>query len=204
MGRDDTTQQGERGPLVLEIVQSSGVRVIPLSAETRLVIGRSTTADVSIDDDSLSRSHARLDVGSQLTIVDLGSRNGTFVRGQRIASHEPVIVGVAEPIEVGRVLVRIARAPILAAAPIRERRASGSGRALLDTPEAWYDASSAAMRDVLDAITQVAPTDLSVLLLGETGVGKEVCAELVHRRSRRTAGTLLRLNCAAKIGRAHV
>jgi two-component system response regulator AtoC len=38
---------------------------------------------------------------------------------------------------------------------------------------------------------------MSVLLIGETGVGKEVCAELLHRRSPRAARTLLRLNCSA-------
>jgi transcriptional regulator with PAS, ATPase and Fis domain len=38
---------------------------------------------------------------------------------------------------------------------------------------------------------------MSVLLVGETGVGKEVCAELVHRRSPRASNTFLRLNCSA-------
>ncbi|MCA9674415.1 MAG: sigma 54-interacting transcriptional regulator [Kofleriaceae bacterium] len=50
---------------------------------------------------------------------------------------------------------------------------------------------------VLHELTRVAASDLAVLILGETGVGKEACAEAVHRRSRRHAGPLLRLNCAA-------
>ncbi|MBL9016165.1 MAG: sigma 54-interacting transcriptional regulator [Myxococcales bacterium] len=196
MGLDETTQQSERGPLVLEIVLPSGTRVMPLPESGSLVVGRSSTADVTIDDESLSRAHARLDLGPQLAISDLGSKNGTFVRGRRVASDDRVLVGVEEPIEVGRVLIRIARAPNPAVDRV-ERRASGTGRALLDAPEGWFDAPSAAMRAVLDAIAQVAPTDLSVLLLGETGVGKEVCAEQIHRSSKRATGTLLRLNCAA-------
>jgi transcriptional regulator with GAF, ATPase, and Fis domain len=50
----------------------------------------------------------------------------------------------------------------------------------------------------LDAlIQQVAPSLLSVLILGETGVGKEVCAERIHTLSPRKERTFLRLNCAA-------
>ena len=54
-----------------------------------------------------------------------------------------------------------------------------------------------AMRRVHRLIERVAASQLSVLILGETGVGKEVCAELVHRASERASGNLVRLNCAA-------
>ncbi len=50
---------------------------------------------------------------------------------------------------------------------------------------------------VLREITRVAASELNVLVLGETGTGKELCAETVHRLSSRHAGPLLRLNCAA-------
>ncbi len=194
---DETTQDSARGPLVLEVVLPAGVRTIPLVEDSVLVVGRSTTADVSIDDESLSRSHARLEIGPQIAITDLGSRNGTFVRGRRIPSEQRTAVGIEEPVEIGRVLLRITRRAIAAVPARRERRVSGSARAMLDRADGWYDASSPAMRAVLDAIAQVAPTDLSVLLLGETGVGKELCAEQIHAQSKRAAGTLLRLNCAA-------
>ena len=54
-----------------------------------------------------------------------------------------------------------------------------------------------AMIQLRRVIERVAGGTLSVLLLGETGVGKEVLAELVHRRSPRHARPFLRLNCAA-------
>src|SRR5215475_2568501 len=57
--------------------------------------------------------------------------------------------------------------------------------------------TSAALRRVLHAVETVAPTDATVLLLGETGTGKEVLARAIHRRSRRSAQAFVTLNCAA-------
>ncbi len=56
---------------------------------------------------------------------------------------------------------------------------------------------SAALRNVLFQAEQVAPTDSTVLLLGETGTGKELIANAIHARSGRRARTLVRVNCAA-------
>jgi DNA-binding NtrC family response regulator len=50
---------------------------------------------------------------------------------------------------------------------------------------------------VFQLVERVAPSDLSILVLGETGVGKEVVAEALHRASRRASGPFLRLHCAA-------
>jgi transcriptional regulator with PAS, ATPase and Fis domain len=58
-------------------------------------------------------------------------------------------------------------------------------------------AADEAMQQVQRLIARVASSHLSVVLLGETGAGKEVCAEEVHRRSPRSAGPFVRLNCAA-------
>jgi len=57
--------------------------------------------------------------------------------------------------------------------------------------------TSAALRRVLHEVETVAPTDATVLLLGETGTGKEVLARAIHRRSRRSAQAFVKLNCAA-------
>jgi len=53
------------------------------------------------------------------------------------------------------------------------------------------------MQRVYDLATRAAGSDISVLILGETGVGKEVMAETIHRRSPRAEHPFLRLNCAA-------
>jgi formate hydrogenlyase transcriptional activator len=57
--------------------------------------------------------------------------------------------------------------------------------------------SSPALKNVLSQLEQVAPTDAAVLLLGETGTGKELLAHLLHRRSRRRDRAMVTLNCAA-------
>ncbi len=56
---------------------------------------------------------------------------------------------------------------------------------------------SAALRQIVSQIDLVAPTDASVLILGETGTGKELVAHEIHRRSRRKEKALVRVNCAS-------
>jgi len=56
---------------------------------------------------------------------------------------------------------------------------------------------SAALKHVLQLVETVAPSDSTVLLLGETGTGKELVARAIHDRSRRNQRTLVKLNCAA-------
>ena len=57
--------------------------------------------------------------------------------------------------------------------------------------------SSKPMRQVLKQIEKVAPSDSTVLILGETGTGKELIARAVHRRSKRAARAFIRVNCGA-------
>jgi formate hydrogenlyase transcriptional activator len=56
---------------------------------------------------------------------------------------------------------------------------------------------SSALRQVLQLVDTVAPSDSTVLLFGETGTGKELIARAIHDRSRRKDRTLVKLNCAA-------
>jgi DNA-binding NtrC family response regulator len=62
---------------------------------------------------------------------------------------------------------------------------------------AGVTAVSPAMRAVYGTLRRVAPTDIPILLEGETGVGKEVLTNLVHRWSRRAGGPLIKVHCAS-------
>jgi len=56
---------------------------------------------------------------------------------------------------------------------------------------------SGAMKEVMEKVAKVAPSDATVLLLGETGTGKELVARALHRMSHREGNSFIKLNCAA-------
>ena len=74
----------------------------------------------------------------------------------------------------------------------------GVGATSEDTP-IGYEAlvNSASMRLIDAAVTRVAPTDVTVLISGESGVGKELVARMLHQRSRRRDRAFVKVNCAA-------
>src|SRR5205823_7106505 len=57
--------------------------------------------------------------------------------------------------------------------------------------------SSEPLRRVLSQVAKVAPTDSTVLILGETGTGKELIARAIHKRSKRSSRAFIRVNCGA-------
>jgi two-component system, NtrC family, response regulator AtoC len=199
IGMFDEVTEPERHqarPLCLEIMLPDiPPYTVSLTGDTEVILGRARTVGVHLDHRSVSREHARLHLRERIEIEDLGSRNGTRVRGVNLVAGQAEALGVGDSFEVGSVVLRIL--PERRSEPALERRQPGSGRAALDAPEGWYAPTSSAMQAVLSSIERVAASDMSVLLIGETGVGKEVCAELVHRRSPRARSKFLRLNCTA-------
>jgi len=195
------TRRRSRDGWSLLVVTDAGVSSEPLPPEGAVVVGRAEDADVRIADTSVSRSHVRIELAETPAIVDLGSANGVWLRGRRLEKGERVEVALGELIELGNVRIAVQSG---------ESRASGdgwvsdrSGRAVLSVPtgagafDAGITAEDPGMRRVLELVRRVAASKLTVLLLGETGVGKEVVAEAVHRASDRAAGPFLKLNCAA-------
>src|SRR5207245_9978725 len=66
-----------------------------------------------------------------------------------------------------------------------------------DVPSAEICGGSRPLRDALRQLETVAPTDATVLVLGETGTGKELIARAIHDRSGRRGRTFVKINCAA-------
>ncbi len=84
-----------------------------------------------------------------------------------------------------------------AAAPGRSAAASPAARHSDGPPTAGLIGSGARMRDVYRITRQVAASNASVLLLGETGTGKELIARAIHQLSPRGSGPFVRVNCGA-------
>jgi transcriptional regulator with GAF, ATPase, and Fis domain len=82
------------------------------------------------------------------------------------------------------------------AAAVKPPLADSEAAPHLPPPEDWV-CHSQAMREVWNQALRVAPTDSVVLLTGETGTGKELVADAIHRASRRRNRPMIRVNCAA-------
>jgi two-component system, NtrC family, response regulator HydG len=78
---------------------------------------------------------------------------------------------------------------------VEERRQQGKGgQGLLETR---IIGNSPPVRELLEMISYVAPTEATVLITGESGTGKELVAETLHRNSERRGGPFIKVNCAA-------
>lgn len=279
----------------LVVVNESGSSSHALPATGQVVLGRGDDATLRLDDVAASRRHAVLHMGGVVRLEDLGSANGTTVRGRKLGSGESVDVLPGDSIELGTSLavlqtdelsggtnpwtlvthtrfvesMRATKPPFgvlrfqvqaapgvahsvlsaelsphdtvasfgpgqfevispgrnaeaatklmekvsakLVAAGARVRAGAASSpvdgsdpdqllaacAAPTSQPAAGFLVRDDAMVSISRLMDRVAPSQINVLLLGETGVGKEVLAGEVHRRSKRSAGPFLKINCAA-------
>jgi transcriptional regulator of acetoin/glycerol metabolism len=154
-----------------------------------VVIGRDGDVDVVVPDDAVSRRHATIRKSDDgFTVVDHGSRNGTLVDGVRVeraALRHRVRVRVGDAVF----------AFVDDAEPYLPYALDGMVRGAPpdDVPEL---VGGLHMRTLARETGRVAPTDLTCVVYGETGTGKELVARALHRLSGR-AGALVAINCAA-------
>jgi two-component system, NtrC family, response regulator AtoC len=160
--------------MALRVVGENLVDLFALPKAGDVVIGRGVEADIRIDDPSISRKHALLSIGPRVRIKDLGSANGTRVADRALEPGQLADVSPGEVIDLGSVMLIVMRGEAQAPAPATADGAMARADRLLD---------------------RIAPGEISVLIQGETGVGKEVFAERLHAKSRRADKPLLRLNC---------
>jgi two-component system response regulator AtoC len=171
------------GERVLLASADGQLTVIELPSSGKLIIGRGDDCDVVLDHPSISRKHASVEIGEQLRIEDLGSANGTFVGGVRLAPSKPAPFGPGVLVELGSIL-------------ITQR---GGEEAVVARPAADMVIADPIMLEVHEIVRVAATSSLSILLLGETGVGKELFARRIHELSPRAAASLVRVNCAALV-----
>jgi transcriptional regulator with PAS, ATPase and Fis domain len=177
--------------------------VVELSSGTVVGIGRGPENYVRLDDRLVSRSHARLYLGTEIEVEDLGSANGsTIVRAlsnaaerddtesqqqERLPPNRRVRVHPGDVLRIGRAVLTLETMP--------EATCEGEpGPVPVVAPPVLVDQE---MRRIYGLVRRAARGDISVLILGETGVGKEVLAETIHRASPRAPHPFLRFNCAS-------
>ena len=96
-------------PRLVVLGGAGGLATFALPTAGAVVIGRDPGCAICVDEPSLSRRHARLEVGEVLTITDLGSRHGTTVRGARLAPETPSAIAIDEAVGLGRLTVLVQR-----------------------------------------------------------------------------------------------
>lgn len=161
---------------VLVVVGGGTVVERDLPARGRLAVGRALECDVRIDNPALSRMHVVLVVNLQLSLV-VESRTGrTRIDGRDVAGGSTALLEPGQLVEIGesRLVVRRVREPAAGAR---------SGTRPMDATRR--------------GIELAARSNLPVLVLGETGAGKEVAMHEIVARSRRSSGPLVRIDCAA-------
>jgi len=150
-------------------------------------IGKSESSDLVLTDDTVSRTHCEIVRDAKGYLVrDLGSTNGTMLDGAEVkeAYLKPGAV-----LTVGKIELRLRpfaeRIELLPS----ERDSFGEvvGRSLC-------------MREIFGLCERLAPTDVSVLLGGETGTGKDVLARAIHQHSARKKSALIVVDCGAVVG----
>ena len=186
----------------LVISSAAGVRAIPLPRLPRVVVGRMHTCDIVIEDESVSRQHAALvstSPANGLTIEDLGSRNKTKVMGRSLTRGETAPIAPGTVVEIGyaTMFVQVGRP---AGARTTSPGLSHDARAQPHVSAASAIILDPTMQRLYALLDVIAPSPLNVLVLGETGTGKEVFAEAIHNGSARAQAPLLRINCAALSG----
>lgn len=154
-----------------------------------IVVGRGVESEARLPSATVSRLHARvLRRRGEVAIEDLGSANGTWVNGRRLPRHELVTIDSSSALRIGHVHCTIDANALTNDTPV-----IGSS----SKERASFVVHARGMREVVERVRAVADSDLAVLLYGETGVGKERMASMVHEFSKRKKGPFVKVNCAA-------
>jgi transcriptional regulator with GAF, ATPase, and Fis domain len=152
-----------------------------------LRIGKSDENDLCLPEDTVSRYHFEILRDAKGYLVrDLGSTNGTFLDGAEIRE---AYIRAGSVITAGTVQIKFQ--------PFEERM-----EILPSEKEKLGDlvGRSLRMREIFGLLERVAPTDATILLEGETGVGKDLVAQTVHSLSSRAAGPFIVVDCGAVSG----
>ncbi|HEX4340832.1 MAG TPA: sigma 54-interacting transcriptional regulator [Polyangiaceae bacterium] len=182
VGPSEELRSSRRFALLVFCGPEAQVRL--LEEGTAVVVGREVPCEVVVHDASVSRQHARFSMkGGEVWVEDLDSRNGTLLRGKRIERER---LDGNDEVQIGT-----ARLVLTATRPIADESTAKPG-AQGDTI-----VENAQMKKLYGDAVRASRGKAPVLILGETGVGKEHVAVTIHREGDRRDGPFVTVNCAA-------
>ncbi|HTE49321.1 MAG TPA: sigma 54-interacting transcriptional regulator [Kofleriaceae bacterium] len=168
----------------LRVMEGPDAGRVYASRSERSVIGTHESADLVLGDPTVSRFHCEIMIGEGAPVIrDLGSRNGTQV------GDTSVLVGHLRDgsmLVLGRTRLRFELTSDHIKVPVSDREQFGSMRGV-----------SRDMRIVFAQLERAARSDVTVLLTGETGTGKDVAAESIHRESARAGQPFMVVDCGS-------
>jgi transcriptional regulator with GAF, ATPase, and Fis domain len=165
-------------PLALVVVADGTATEHALPPSGTVVLGRDDCVDVPIRHPTVSRRHAALVIARSVGVRHLGGINGVRVGSRDLSVGETASLRVGEPFQIGTV---VAFVTVRGARRRSERVANDA------TP----------MQQLMEQAHCLARGAISILICGETGVGKQRMAERIHARSPRRGRPFVQLNCAA-------
>ncbi len=151
-------------------------------------IGRAGDLELSLEDQRVSRVHAvfRYD-GRAASLQDLDSSNGTWIGERRVQGPIPVGPGALFRVGSTMIVVLLPELPPGAARAVPMSEAAGAFDVVAVDP---------ATVALFALAKRLGPSDLPVLVQGETGSGKELVARTIHQHSPRAQGPFMAVNCA--------
>jgi DNA-binding NtrC family response regulator len=151
-----------------------------------LSIGSGDNCDITLRDARVSRRHCRLTlVAHGFLVEDLESRNGTYFEGSRVGQ-------IAVP---PGAILRVGKTHLAVGAARESSSLAPSDRTQLGK----LVGQSLAMRKVFTLLERAAQSDVTVLIEGETGTGKDGAAQAIHALGARTRGPFEVLDCGAQV-----
>jgi DNA-binding NtrC family response regulator len=152
--------------------------------QEELLLGSGEGAHLRLTDPTVSRNHCAIRMTAKGPLLrDLGSTNGTRIEGVSVREG---YVPAGASLELGNTRVRFEPLEESVQIPLAESERFG---------RLW--GRSVAMRRLFALAGQVAASDVTVLIEGETGTGKDALCEAIHQTSQRSAGPLIVVDCGA-------